>query len=57
MVALAVMSCSVFAGGIVAASDATTALAHPQMDPLHPQGEAILTASDVGGNLAEANRI
>src|SRR5207247_2082412 len=53
MTALVVVGRGVTAGRVVAASDVTAAVAHPQVDPASPRLQALLAAGDVGGRLEE----
>jgi hypothetical protein len=51
------MSCGVLALGVVAATDVPAALTHPQMDPLHPLGKALLTPGHLGWWVEALDRV
>jgi hypothetical protein len=47
----------VFPLRVVAATDVAAGLAHPQVDPAHPQRQALLAAGDLLGQIEELNRV
>ncbi len=47
----------VFALRVVAAADVTAGLAHPQVDPLHAEGQALLAARDLRRKVEALDRI
>jgi len=46
----------VFAWGVVAAADVAAGLAHPQVDPLHVQLQALLAARDLTRRVEDLDR-
>src|SRR5581483_4522457 len=51
------VGCGVLARRVVATADVAALLAHPQVYPAHPEGEAFLAARDVLGQLEEADGV
>jgi hypothetical protein len=54
---LTVVGGGVFADRVVAAADVAAGLAHPQVDPLHALGEALLASRDLAREVEELNRV
>jgi transcription elongation factor GreA len=54
--ALGVVGGGVLAFGVVAAADVPAALAHAQVDPLHPEPQALLAAGDFNRRIEELDR-
>jgi len=56
MPALGVVGSGVLAFGVVAAADVPAALTHAQVDPLHPELQALLAAGDLNRRIEELDR-